>query len=86
MASKNSWTKTQHLLGWFTLLVLVVTIVSGYGWDIRTSDLVSKLTGGLLSRTLASDLHVVSAAILIVSLLLHIAPSVGKLFIKKKQG
>lgn len=86
MASKNFWTKTQHLLGWFTLLVLVVTIVSGFGWDIRTSDLVSNLTGGLLNRALASDLHTVSTAVLIVLLLLHIAPSVGKLFIKKKQG
>jgi hypothetical protein len=86
LASKNFWTKTQHLLGWLTLLVLVVSIVSGFGWDIRTSDLVSNLTGGLLNRALASDLHIVSTAVLIALLLLHIAPSVGKFFKKKKQG
>lgn len=85
MVSKNFWTKTQHLLGWLTLLVLVVSIVSGLGWDIRTSDLISNLTGGLLNRALASDLHTASTAVLIMLLLLHIAPSVGKLFIKKKQ-
>ena len=85
MVSKNFWTKTQHLLGWLTLIVLAVSIVSGFGWDIRTSNLVSNLTGGLLNRALASDLHTVSVAVLIVLLLLHIAPSVEKLFIKKKQ-
>jgi len=85
LVSKNFWTKTQHLLGWLTLIVLAVSIVSGFGWDIRTSNLVSNLTGGLLNRALASDLHTVSVAVLIVLLLLHIAPSVEKLFIKKKQ-
>ena len=85
MNSKSFWTKTQHAMGWLTLLVLAVSIVSGFGWDIRTSDLISNLTGGLLNRTLASDLHIVSTAILIVLLLLHVAPSIGKLLAKKKQ-
>jgi hypothetical protein len=85
LTSKNFWTKTQHLLGWLTLTVLVVSILSGLGWDIKTSNIVLNLTGGLLNRALASDLHTVSTAVLIVLLLLHIAPSVGKLFIKKKQ-
>jgi hypothetical protein len=85
LASKSFWTKTQHLLGWLTLIVLAVTIISGLGWDIRTSNIILNLTGGFLNRELASDLHTISTAFLIALLLLHIVPSVGKLFIKKKQ-
>jgi hypothetical protein len=85
LASKGFWTKTQHLLGWLTLAVLAVSIISGLGWDIRTSNIILNLTGGFLNRELASDLHTVSTAVLIVLLLLHIAPSVGKPFVKKKQ-
>jgi hypothetical protein len=58
--------------------------VSGYGWDIRTSDLVSNLTGGLLNRALASDIHSFVVFALVAVLLFHIAPSVGKFFAKKK--
>jgi hypothetical protein len=83
---KNYLSTIQHLSGWFALLVLIVSIISGYGWDIRTSDVILNLTGGLLNRTLASDIHSVSVAVLVVILLLHITPSVGKLFVKKKQG
>jgi cytochrome b len=68
-----------------TLLLLVVSIISGYGWDIRTSDLVSNLTGGLLNRKLAADLHSAIVFLLVAVLLLHIAPSVLRFFMKKRQ-
>jgi hypothetical protein len=64
----------------------VVSIISGYGWDIRTSDLVSNLTGGLLNRALASDIHSFVIFALIVVLLFHVTPSIGKLFAKRKQN
>jgi hypothetical protein len=82
LSSKDFWSKIQHISGWLALLLLVVSIISGYGWDIRTSDLVSKLTGGLLNRRLASDLHSAVVFLLVVLLLLHAAPSVKKFFKK----
>ncbi|HEY4674484.1 MAG TPA: hypothetical protein VIH48_00345 [Candidatus Bathyarchaeia archaeon] len=85
MGSKNFWSRIQRISGWLTLLLLVVSIVSGYGWDIRTSDFVSNLTAGLLNRALAADIHSFVIFALLITLLFHIVPSVGRLFAKKKQ-
>jgi len=86
MRVKTLWSKIQDISGWFALFLLVVSIVSGYGWDIRTSNLISNLTGGLVNRTLSIDLHSFVVVILIITLLFHIAPSVQRFYTKNKMN
>lgn len=81
--SKNIWSKIQVISGWLALILLVVSIVSGYGWDIRTSGFVSNLTGGLLNRTFSADLHSFIVIFLVMALILHITPSVKRFYAKK---
>ncbi len=86
LSAKNLWSKIQDISGWFALILLGVSIVSGYGWDIRTSDLVSSLTRGLLNRRLSTDLHSFVVIVLIIVLLLHIAPSIKRFYTKKRMN
>lgn len=76
--SAGTWSKIGRWSGWLALLFLTVIIVSGFAWDIRTSDFISGLSGGLLNRTLGSDLHTFILVPLALALLLHIAPSIKK--------
>ena len=78
--SASIWDRMGRWSGWLALLFLVVSIVSGFAWDIRTSDLVSGLSGGLLNRTLGSDMHTFILVPLVLALLFHIAPRIKKLF------
>lgn len=83
MNTKNL-NKIQKISGWLALMLLVVSIVSGYGWDIRTSDFVSNLTGGLLNRALSADLHSLVVVFLAIALLFHITPSIKRFYAKKR--
>lgn len=69
---KTIWKRIGRWFGWITLIFIVMSIVSGYGWDIRTSDLVSTLTGRLLSRVTAASLHTYVLIPLVLTLIIHV--------------
>jgi hypothetical protein len=77
--SAGTWSKIGRWSGWLALLFLIVSVVSGFAWDIRTSDVISGLSGGLLNRTVGSDLHTFILVPLFFALLLHIASRIKKL-------
>lgn len=64
--------------GWLALVLLLVSVVSGYAWDVRTTEYVSILTGGLLNRMIAADVHTYGIPLLILVLVVHIVVGVRK--------
>jgi len=82
--SKVLVSRIRSLCGILSVVLLAVIIISGYGWDIRTSDLITRLTGGLLNRNNSMDLHNVLIVPFVVLLAIHIAPSLKKYFVTGK--
>jgi len=58
--------------------LLAVSIVSGFAWDIRISEIMYHVTGGLLNRGLAADLHTFILIPMILALTLHMVPSIKR--------
>ena len=85
MSEKTTGSRIRSWSGILSIVLLILTIVSGYGWDIRTSELISRLTGGLLNKNNSMDIHSVVIVPFVVVLLIHIAPSLKKFFTTEKK-
>ena len=72
MGTKSIGSRVRFWCGLLAAVLLVVTIVSGFGWDIRTSDLISSLTLGLLDRVTSAYVHGILVLPLVLLLLGHI--------------
>ena len=72
LLSGDVWTRIGRWFGWVTLVFIVLIMVSGFAWDVRTSDLVSTLTGGILNRMVAIDLHTYVLIPLVLTLIVHV--------------
>jgi uncharacterized membrane protein len=70
--SNDVWTRIGQWFGWVTLIFIILIMVSGFAWDVRTSGLVSTLTGGILSRMVAVDLHTYVLIPLVLTLIVHV--------------
>jgi len=66
--------RLQFWGGILAVVLLAISIISGLGWDLFSSDLISHLTGGLLNRLNSAELHRIVVIPLILLLLLHVAP------------
>jgi succinate dehydrogenase/fumarate reductase cytochrome b subunit len=71
--SSAVWQKMGGSLGWLALVFIILNIISGLAWDVRTSNLLSTLTGGFLNRMVATDLHTYVLIPLVLTLVIHIA-------------
>jgi len=60
------------------VLLLAISVISGLGWDLLTSDLISQLTGGLLNRFISADLHRLVVIPIIILLSLHVVLSLKR--------
>lgn len=85
MSEKSVVSRIRSAAGILAIVLLIVSFISGYGWDIRTSDLISRLTGGLLNRNNSMDLHNAVLLPLVVLLIIHITPSLKKFFTTEKK-
>jgi thiosulfate reductase cytochrome b subunit len=84
MNTKKALERVQRLCGWLALVLIALLVISGYGWDIRTSDLVSHLTAGLLNRVTAADLHQALIIPLLTFLACHVVLSLWR--VSKRQN
>jgi hypothetical protein len=80
---KNIGSKVRRLSGWFAFFLLIVNIVSGLGWDIRTSDFVYLLTSGLVNRATAADMHTFTVVPIVLLMLCHITLSFRRFRVKE---
>jgi hypothetical protein len=71
--SSAVWKKMGRSFGWLALVFIVLSIISGFAWDLRTSGLMSTLTGGFVNRMVAIDLHTYALVPLVLTLVIHIA-------------
>lgn|GEM_PF-6331719 len=58
--------------GILAVFLLAVSIVSGFGWDLLTSDFITGITGGLLDRFVSAELHKIVLIPMVFFLALHI--------------
>jgi hypothetical protein len=72
MNTKKTLERIQRLCGWLAIILLGLSIISGYGWDIRTSHLIYSSTAGLLNRVTAADLHTALIIPLLTFLACHV--------------
>ncbi len=84
MSKKSLVPMIRAVCGVLSVVLLALIILSGYGWDIRTSELITRLTGGLLNKNTSMDLHNILILPLVVVLAIHIAPGLKRYFVTKK--
>jgi hypothetical protein len=60
----------NYLLAWLTLVLFMIFTVTGYG--ITNPEMVSELTGGILSRGVSLNLHMMIAFPVLALLTVHI--------------
>jgi thiosulfate reductase cytochrome b subunit len=84
MKCKKVLERVQRLCGWLAVALIGLLVISGYGWDIRTSDLVSRLTAGMLNRVAAADLHSALIIPLLTFLACHVVLSLWQ--VSKRQN
>jgi thiosulfate reductase cytochrome b subunit len=72
MEKRNSdrFKRFNHLLAWFTLMLFVLFILTGYG--ITNPKMVNELTGGILTRGVSLNLHMMIAFPVLALLTVHI--------------
>jgi hypothetical protein len=58
--------------GWLALVFTILSMISGFAWDVRTSKLMSTLTDGFVNRMVAIDLHTYVLIPLVLTLVIHI--------------